>query len=318
MARPRVSCRGRARTRAEELRAARRSTRPGSRTAASGPRRGSPTSSASGDRVGHRAATASRNGVVLLADDDERRAARSRASAGRSSGWSRDRARPAPPTSPPTARPTSGPGTPGSRAAPRACARTRACSSGCGRVEQLLQRVLALRRARPSAPSSMSSASKPGIGPGAVSIMTSASTRSGCVEHDPAGDHPAHRVAEQPEAVEPDRVGDRERVGDEPVEGVRRRVGRACRSRRGRGGRRRPRCGRARARRRGRRSPPSRPRSRARAAGPGRVPVTSTASPTPSSVVMRTPHASRTPRRRAPPDATGRPTSRPRRLSGHG
>ena len=43
-------------------------------------------------------------------------------------------------------------------------------------------------------------------------------------QRDPAGDHAAHRVAEQPEAVEADRVGDRERVGDEPVERVRGRI----------------------------------------------------------------------------------------------
>ena len=41
------------------------------------------------------------------------------------------------------------------------------------------------------------------------------------LQHDPPRDHAAHRVTEQPEAIETDRVGDRERVGDEPIERVR-------------------------------------------------------------------------------------------------
>ena len=39
-----------------------------------------------------------------------------------------------------------------------------------------------------------------------MSISTSASTRSGCGEHEPAHDHPAHRVAEQPARVGAERV----------------------------------------------------------------------------------------------------------------
>ncbi len=48
----------------------------------------------------------------------------------------------------------------------------------------------------------------------------------GVVDGDAAGDHAAHRVAEQPELIETGRVGDRERVGSHPVERVRRGIGR--------------------------------------------------------------------------------------------
>ena len=67
------------------------------------------------------------------------------------------------------------------------------------RVEEPLQRVLAVRRARSRAATSISSGSSPGTGPGDVSISTSASTRSGCSSDHAADDHAAHRVAEQPE-----------------------------------------------------------------------------------------------------------------------
>ena len=42
----------------------------------------------------------------------------------------------------------------------------------------------------------------------------------GVREHEAASDHPAHRVAEEREPLEVERVGDRERVGGEPVERV--------------------------------------------------------------------------------------------------
>ena len=72
----------------------------------------------------------------------------------------------------------------------------------------------------------MSAGSNPGIGPRDVSIITSASTRSGARQRDLARDHPAHRVAEEAEPVEADRVGDLEDVGREPVERVRAALGR--------------------------------------------------------------------------------------------
>ena len=46
------------------------------------------------------------------------------------------------------------------------------------------------------------------------------------LHRDLARDHAAHRVAEQTEVLEAGRVGDRERVGDEPLERIRRRIGR--------------------------------------------------------------------------------------------
>ena len=96
-----------------------------------------------------------------------------------------------------------------------------------GRVERR-RRGRAAPSARPcpassatSAAESISVGSKPGIGPARgvhhderVDAFRVARARL-------ARDHAAHRVAEQPEAVEPGRVGDRERVGDEPVERVR-------------------------------------------------------------------------------------------------
>ena len=42
------------------------------------------------------------------------------------------------------------------------------------------------------------------------------------MQRDLARDHPAHRVAEESEVVEPRRIGDRQRVGHEPGERIRR------------------------------------------------------------------------------------------------
>ena len=69
-------------------------------------------------------------------------------------------------------------------------------------------------------PNATMSGSIPGGAPGEVSMKTQATARSGLRDHDPARHHAAHRVPEQPQVAEVVGVGDRERVGREPIEAV--------------------------------------------------------------------------------------------------
>ena len=97
--------------------------------------------------------------------------------------------------------PLARPGTPGSPGArPAALIRGRA-----ERVEstELLQRILALRRARRRAPYSISSGSMPVTGPGRRVHQHERLDALRVCEHHPASDHPTHRMAEQPEPLEP-------------------------------------------------------------------------------------------------------------------
>ncbi len=51
-------------------------------------------------------------------------------------------------------------------------------------------------------------------------MNTTAATRSGAASSEPPHHHPAHRVAEHPQVVEPGGVDDGLHVGGQPVEGV--------------------------------------------------------------------------------------------------
>ena len=87
-------------------------------------------------------------------------------------------------------------------------------------VEQPAQHrhpVLAWRR---SAPKRTRSASIPGGGPGGGVHEHERVETVGMGEHHPARDHAAHRVTEQPEGVEPERVGHRQHVGGEAIQRV--------------------------------------------------------------------------------------------------